>query len=184
MLTTICFSPLGLLSQIGYNLISSILRALADTKRRLLLFCSDLTLFEYSLCKKFGLGVPGALGLPFCHIYFCTLCFMYVQPAIPTTTGKTDFKHKLDFYMEHLAWIAMALPFASRLPVSSYSFAALIVPYYIIQDLPFAKYTTRHADLFVGCHSNIRGQNYGPAILVCVAGVLLTPYMISLFAPQ
>ncbi len=183
------FTFLGLFSQIGYNLISSILRALGDSKTPLyfLIFASALNIFlDILFVKDFGWGVPGAAWATILSQFIsATLCFMYVHHRYPELRlAKTDFKTSWTFIWEHLR---IGLPMALQFSITA---AGIIIFFAALNSFPttyIAGFTSASKIQNLGMLIPISfgvaiatyvGQNYGAGnILRMRRGVLYTIIM-------
>lgn len=160
-------SFLGLFSQIGYNLISSILRALGDSKTPLyfLIFASGLNIFlDLLFVKDFGWGVPGAAWATILsQLISASLCFVYVHHRYPELRlAKTDFATSWNFIWEHLR---IGLPMALQFSITA---AGIIIFFAALNGFP----TTYIA----GFTSASKIQNLGMLIPISF-GVAIATYV-------
>ncbi len=180
------YTFLGLFSQVGYNLISSILRALGDSKTPLyfLIFASGLNVFlDLLFVKDFGWGVPGAAWATILSQFIsATLCFVYVHHRNPELRlAKTDFKTSWSFIWEHLR---IGLPMALQFSITA---AGIIIFFAALNSFPttyIAGFTSASKIQNLGMLIPISfgvaiatyvGQNYGAGnILRMRRGVLYT----------
>lgn len=183
------YTFLGLFSQVGYNLISSILRALGDSKTPLyfLIFASGLNIIlDILFVKNFGWGVPGAAWATILsQLISATLCFVYVHYRYPQLRlTKTDFKTSWSFIWEHLR---IGLPMAFQFSITA---AGIIIFFAALNSFPttyIAGFTSASKIQNLGMLIPISfgvaiatyvGQNYGAGnILRMRRGVLYTIIM-------
>ncbi len=130
-----CITFMGLFSQVAYNLISSILRALGDSKTPLyfLMFCSVLNVFfDILFVKYFGWEVKGAAyATILSQTISATLCFAYVYHRYPQLRlSKSDFKTSWAFIWDHLR---IGLPMAFQFSITA---AGVIIFFAALNTFP------------------------------------------------
>lgn len=108
----------GIFSNVAYNMVSCILRALGDSKTPLyfILFSSLLNVGLDLVCiVVFGWGVRGAAAATvFSQMVSAILCFVYAWKRYPEIRiGAEDFRTSLQFMWDHLKLgLPMALQFS------------------------------------------------------------------------
>lgn len=183
---------IGLFSQVAYNIIACILRALGDSKTPLyfLIFSSGLNiLFDILFVKQLEWGVEGAAAATvLAQIVSALLCFIYVYWCFPILRlSRKDFKTSWSFIWEHLR---IGLPMAFQFSITA---IGIIIFFAALNHFPttyIAGFTTASKILNLGMLVPISlgvaiatyvGQNYGAGnILRMRKGVLATIVMTSL----
>lgn len=167
----------GLITQVAYNMVSCILRALGDSKTPLyfLIFSSVLNiLLDYVFVKTFNWGVAGvAWATVVSQLISAIFCFVYVFTRYKELRlTRDDFRTSWSFIWEHLR---VGLPMALQFSITAFG---VIVLYAALNTFPttyIAGFTTASKIQSLGmlvpislgvAIANYVGQNYGAGNLV------------------
>ncbi len=168
---------IGLASQIAYNMVACILRALGDSKTPLyfLIFSSVVNIgLDFLFVKSFGWGVQGAAwATVLAQLISAVFCFLYVFGKFKELRlSKEDFRTSWNFIWEHLR---VGLPMALQFSITAFG---VIVLYAALNKFPttyIAGFTTASKIQSLGmlvpislgvAIANYVGQNYGAGNLV------------------
>jgi len=168
---------IGLLSQIAYNMVACILRALGDSKTPLyfLIFSSVVNIgLDFLFVKSFGWGVQGAAwATVVAQLISAIFCFVYVFSKYKDLRlKKEDFRTSWSFIWEHLR---VGIPMALQFSITAFG---VIVLYSALNKFPttyIAGFTTASKIQSLGmlvpislgvAIANYVGQNYGAGNLV------------------
>lgn len=197
----------GLATQVAYNMISCILRALGDSSTPLyfLIFSSLLNLgLDYLFIAVFGLGVRGAgIATIISQGLSAALCFGFAFWRYPQIRlSREDFRTSLSFIWEHLS---IGLPMALQFSITAFGIILLQSALNSFPASYIAGFTAANkvqnvgflvATAFGVAIANYSGQNYGAgdirrvrrgvnvtlAMTLCVCAVASA--MLALFADQ
>lgn len=125
----------GLFSQVAYNIIASILRALGDSRTPLyfLIFASLLNIcLDLLFILKFGMGIRGAaIATVISQMISAVLCFIYAYHRYPELRlGRGDFSMDMGFTLEHLR---ISFPMAFQFSVIG---IGIVMLQYALNDFP------------------------------------------------
>lgn len=125
----------GLFSQVSYNIIASILRALGDSKTPLyfLIFSSILNIgLDLLFILSFGMGIKGAaIATVISQMSSAILCFIYAYHKYPILRlQREDFAYDSRFVLEHLR---VSLPMAFQFSVIG---IGIVMLQYALNDFP------------------------------------------------
>ncbi|MCQ2608601.1 MAG: MATE family efflux transporter [Bacteroidales bacterium] len=168
---------IGLASQIAYNMVACILRALGDSKTPLyfLIFSSVVNIgLDFLFVKSFGWGVQGAAwATVLAQLISAIFCFIYVFTKYKDLRlGREDFRTSWIFIWEHLR---VGIPMALQFSITAFG---VIVLYAALNKFPttyIAGFTTASKIQSLGmlvpislgvAIANYVGQNYGAGNLV------------------
>ncbi len=168
---------IGLTTQIAYNMVACICRALGDSKTPLyfLIFSSVLNIaLDLLFVKTFGWGVKGvAWATVVAQLVSAIFCFVYVFTRhVELRLSREDFRTSWNFIWEHLR---VGLPMALQFSITAFG---VIVLYSALNNFPttyIAGFTTASKIQSLGmlvpislgvAIANYVGQNYGAGNLV------------------
>ncbi len=168
---------IGLTSQIAYNMVACILRALGDSKTPLyfLIFSSVLNIIlDILFVNYFGWGVPGAAwATVLAQLISAICCFVFVFYRYKELRlTKKDFQTSWTFVWEHLR---IGLPMALQFSITAFG---VIILYAALNHFPttyIAGFTTASKIQNLGmlvpislgvAIANYVGQNYGAGNIV------------------
>lgn len=168
---------IGLTSQIAYNMVACILRALGDSKTPLyfLMFSSVLNiLLDIVFVRLFGWGVAGAAwATVLAQFVAAVACFVFVFSRYKELRlSKADFKTSWQFIWEHLR---IGLPMALQFSITAFG---IIILYAVLNQFPttyIAGFTAASKIQSLGmlvpislgvAIANYVGQNYGAGNIV------------------
>ncbi|MCQ2146447.1 MAG: MATE family efflux transporter [Bacteroidales bacterium] len=162
----------GLVSQVAYNMIACILRALGDSKTPLyfLIFSSVLNvILDILFIASFGWGVKGAAyGTIIAQSLSAIICFYYAFRKYPELAlSREDFRTTWDFIWEHLR---IGLPMAFQFSITAVGVVLLQSALNAFPATYIAGFTAANkiqqlgsiiAISFGVAMANYAGQNYG-----------------------